>query len=56
MKSADEKPYRSTRFVTLEPTAASPHPRFNGLDVVLQHDLLGGFDRGPSSASDSYLI
>src|SRR5215831_16999623 len=39
MKSADEKPYRSTRFVTLEPTAASPHPRFDRFAITFSRAL-----------------
>src|SRR5690348_10758640 len=39
MKSADEKPYRSTRFVTLEPTAASPHPRFDRFVITFSRAL-----------------
>jgi hypothetical protein len=36
MKSADEKPYRSTRLVALEPTAASPHPRFDRFAITFR--------------------
>src|SRR4051812_45846961 len=34
MKSADGKPYRSTRSAALEPTAASPHPRFDRFAIT----------------------